>query len=435
MKTPKVLVVAVVLLIVLVALNMVYSFWRAPKQLADGGNTEPNRPVAIDRVKNDEERARMERYIAELQESMKVIKSFPGPSGEIIDCVDVYSQPALKRPGMEDHKIQFAPSSVPLESEDKRPVERGEAKAASQLYLLTGESCPEKTIPIRRLTMETLARFETLDDFFKKQTGEIQSPQCDDGASSTHEYAHAVRYSIDNWGGEAIYNVWSPFVDETDEFSLSQMWIMRGAGDDMEAVEAGWQKCYDLYGDWRSRLFIYYRPDAYGSGGCYNLTCGAFVQVDNSVYIGGGFTNYSSEGGTQWEFKLAWIKDHTNGHWWLRYQDIWVGYYPRNLFDANGIRDYADRIDFGGEIVNTSPDGHHTRTDMGSGNWPYEGFGYAAYQRAIRYVDTSYYYRRATGLNPSATDDMCYDIDLYSSDGSWGEYFYFGGSGYNTYCP
>ena len=153
------------------------------------------------------------------------------------------------------------------------------------------------------------------------------------------------------------------------------------------------------------------------------------------MYIGGGFINYSSAGGSQYEFKLMLLKDHNNGHWWVKYGNTWVGYWPRNLFDGNGLQDRGDVIDFGGEIVNTSPGGAHTATDMGSGYWPYQGYGNAAYQRALRYIDTSYTYRKATGLNDSRTDRDCYDIDMHSSSGSWGEYFYFGGSGHNSSCP
>ena len=100
-----------------------------------------------------------------------------------------------------------------------------------------------------------------------------------------------------------------------------------------------------------------------------------------------------------------------------------------------GLRDMGEEVDFGGEIVNKETDGRHTRTDMGSGYWPYEGYGYAAYQRAIRYIDTTYTYQYATGLIESRTNDRCYDIDVTNSSGSWETYFYFGGSGYNSQCP
>jgi hypothetical protein len=436
MKTSGVTTALIVLLFVLVG----WLFYLSSTQtstLQETGLSGVNKPLGIDRVKNAQERTRMQAYVEKLQSEKKVIKSFQGPSGETIDCVDIFSQPALSRPGMEKHELQFAPASQPAQSkaEDEGQQSQDTDQTPNQLYLLTGETCPEETAPMRRLTMETLMRFETLDDFFKKRFINIEKPFGGNGSStSTHEYAHAAR-TVNNWGAESIINLWKPFVDETDEFSLSQIWVVRGSGSNLETVEAGWQKYYDLYGDWRSRLFIYFTPDNYGNGGCYNLSCGAFVQTNNSVYISGGFTHYSSAGGSQYAFKLMLLKDHTNGHWWLKYGDTWVGYWPRNLFDSNGLRDRGDRIDFGGEIVNTSPGGAHTHTDMGSGYWPYQGYGYAAYQHSLRYVDTNYTYQKATGLNASRTDRDCYDIDLRSSSGSWGEYFYFGGSGHNSNCP
>jgi len=429
--------ILLVVLVLLLAANLTFSVWRSrvAREPAEGDNTEANRPTApVERVKDAAERARMERYIKEYEAPLKIVKSFPGPSGETIDCVDINTQPALQRREMRDHKIQFAPGTLPGERKQERPAGQGTIRQPDQLYLLTGESCPEMTVPIRRLDMATLARFRTLDDFFKKEGGYLQKP-CGDDASAGHEYAHASM-SVANWGAESILNVWSPYVEQSDEFSLSQIWVVRGSGADRETVEAGWQVYDDLYGDWRAHLFIYFTPDNYGSGGCYNLSCGAFVQTNNTVYIGGGFTNYSvPHGGEQREFKLLLYKDGTNGSWWLRYGDTWVGYWPRTLFDGNGLRDQGSIVDFGGEIVNTQTDGRHTRTDMGSGRWPYEGFAWAAYQRAVRYVDTSNFYQSATGLTESRTNDRCYDIDLTNSGGDWETYFYFGGSGYNSQCP
>ena len=436
MNSPKfVTVVAIAaLLIALAAIVFTLKTKRQVLQPPKTGNSEPNRPAVEDRVQNAEERARMEQYVAVLQSEKKVIKSFPGPSGETIDCVDVYNQPALKREGMEGHVIQFAPTTQPPEARAENLSRDQKLQVPNQLFTLTGQTCPDKSAPMARLTMDTLKHFRTLDEYFQKNI-EIERPT---GSSSgpPHQWAQAAR-SVDNWGAESIFNVWSPFVEQSNEFSLSQMWVVRGSGDDKETVEAGWQVYRDRYGDWRAHLFIYFTPDNYkkNGGGCYDLSCKGFVQVNNSVYIGGGFANYSSEGAGQWEFKLLWYKDGIEGAWWLKYGDTWVGYYPRTLFDAKGLRDNSDRVDFGGEIVNRKTDNRHTHTDMGSGNWPYQGYGWAAYQRGLRYVDTSNVYQRATDLNRIVTNDRCYDLSLFSDDGSWEVYFYFGGSGFNSQCP
>ena len=429
-----------VILLAVVALLVALALWRsfsvardAADRLPERGNAEPNIPPDEDRIASAEERARMEKYVADLQSSKSVITSFAGLSGETIDCVDVNGQPALKRPEMRGHVVQFAPGTTPQGRADSMTPE-DKLLVPGQLYGLTGERCPERSVPMTRLTMDTLKRFQTLDEFLRRKFIDIEKPTGGGSAAVAHEYAHAAR-TVDNWGAESVFNVWSPYVEQANEFSLSQMWVTRGSGSNLETVEGGWQVYRDLYGDWRAHLFIYFTPDNYGNGGCYNLSCSGFVQVNNNIHIGGGFSNYSSDGGTQYAFKLLWYKDGREGHWWLRYQDTWVGYYPRTLFDTNGLRNDASYVDFGGEIVNRKTDNRHTRTDMGSGNWPYQGYGATAYQRAVRYVDTSNFYQQATNLNRSVTNDRCYDLSLHSSSGTWEQYFYFGGSGRNSQCP
>ena len=40
-----------------------------------------------------------------------------------------------------------------------------------------------------------------------------------------HQYAHAYRNG-DNWGAQSILNVWGPYTERADEFSLSQIWVV-----------------------------------------------------------------------------------------------------------------------------------------------------------------------------------------------------------------
>lgn len=368
----------------------------------------------------------MREYIAQYVRAEDVVDRFTSPAGDEIDCVDIPKQPALRRPDMKNHVIEYTPRTFAQDEIMKGEAENPDRVSMEQEFSSGGKSCPQGSVPIRRLTMETLKHFETLEAFFMKTPPK-------DGPTSLHQYAKADKW-VDNWGGESVFNIWKPYTERSDEFTLSQMWVVRGSDGDKETIEGGWQKYRDLYGDYRSRLFIYFTPDNYGSGGCYNLTCGAFVQINNSVYIGGAFANYSSHGGPQYTFKLLWYKDGELGHWWLRYGDTWVGYYPRSRFDANGLRDKAARTSFGGEIINQNSGSQHTRTDMGSGYMPSYGFGWAGYQRSIRYVDTKNFYRQASGMSPFVSDADCYDISLHSSSGSWEQYFYFGGWGYNSQC-
>ncbi len=445
MRTLWKIAAIVVVLIVIVSIILAYQMFLTGDKVEEvdhcvetGDVSEPNphadggeKDCDVDRVINDEERGRMEDYIANHVRPEDVVSNFTSPLGDEIDCVDINSQPALRRPGMENHVIEFEPKSLAPLNETPGPpgiAEHDDLLSLNQSFTLEGESCPDKSVPIRRLTMDTLRRFRTLDDFFAKNP-----PHDITGPTDRHQYA-AARRTVSNWGAESVLNVWKPYTERSSEFTLSQIWVARGTGSDTETVEAGWQKYKDKYGDWRSRLFIYFTPDNYGNGGCYNLDCRGFVQVRGTVYLGGGFTHYSSWGGAQYIIKLLLYKDGTGGHWWLRYGSTWVGYWPRSLFDSKGLRDEGGRVTFGGEIIDTQPGGRHTRTDMGSGYMPSYGWRWAAYQRSVRYVDTSNYYRQASGMTTIVTGSSCYDISLFGSSGSWERYFYFGGWGYGSHC-
>ncbi len=389
------------------------------------------------RVRDAAERARMERYIAEYVRPEDVVATIELSDHERVDCVAIDRQPALRRaelkgfvlrpimPPDPDNAAVVDPGTIIGDPSGRIRLER-----PRQEYGMAGKICPQRSIPLRHLTIELLDNFETLEDFFR-----ARPPHDLTGPTDRHQYAYSYILT-ENWGSQSTLNVWSPYTERPSEFSLSQIAVTRGTGADKETVETGWQKYRNLYGDYRPRLFIYFTPDNYGSGGCYNLTCGAFVQVDNSVYIGGGFTNISEHPhpSTAWEFTIRWQRHGETGSWWLKYGDTWVGYYPSALFDDNGLRPRGSKASFYGEIIDEQTNGRHTQTDMGSGHFPGDGFGYAAYQRRIRTITTNNVWNIHPALNPSATDANCYDIDMRDSSGDWERYFYFGGPGRNTHC-
>jgi hypothetical protein len=416
---------------------------KAGEELASESRAIPHgleKDMDIKRVKNAAEEARMRRFIDQHVAPEDVEKTFFTEYGDEIDCVKIHRQPALKHRKMKEYKIATPPGQLkrmdgPTEAPlTDTPDESTDDTLAS---MTTAETCDKGTVPIMRLKMANMKRFETLEEFRKKipshlkgKESAVEAPR--DGASSLHQYATAYQY-VNNHGAQTVLNLWNPYTERSNEFSLSQMWVVRGTGSSRETIEAGWQKYRDLYGDWYARLFIYFTPDNYGSRGCYNLTCSGFVQINNSVIIGGKYSSYSSLGGDQKTITLRWQKGGSNNAWWLKHGSTWVGYYPQSLFDSNGLRYYGARVSFGGEIIDRQPGGRHTYTDMGSGRWPYEGYRYAAYQRSIKYITTSNYWATPS-LTRNVPDRWCYDLALKSSTGSWGKYFYFGGSGYNIYC-
>lgn len=74
--------------------------------------------------------------------------------------------------------------------------------------------------------------------------------------------------------------------------------------------------------------------------------------------------------------------------------------------------------------------GKHTATDMGSGEFPAAGYGKAAYQRSLQYMDIN---QNILDVVPDTTivnDSLCYDI-AHTHNVTWGRHFYYGGEGYN----
>jgi hypothetical protein len=252
------------------------------------------------------------------------------------------------------------------------------------------------------------------------------------GSTATHQYAKVDQYAA-NWGGDAVMNLWNPYTELDSEFSLSQLWVVRGSGSDKQTLESGWQDYPNLYGSHSPKLFVYSTQDGYGSTGCYNGTCGDFVQYSASITPTIGWTNHSSNGGTQYIIQLRWQRDDTNNNWWLMYGTQWVGYYPGSLFDSAGVRNEAERVSYGGEIIDNDPSGH-TYTDMGSGGYPAAGWAQTAYTRTLRTISTSNVWQAAGTASEYRTDSYCYDVDLSYSAGTWANYFYFGGEGYGSNC-
>src|ERR1044071_5819849 len=170
-------------------------------------------------------------------------------------------------------------------------------------------------------------------------------------APSPHEWAVAYQ-NVDARGARAVFNVWNPYVEQPGEFSLAQLWLIAGTPQGQQTLEAA---------------------------------------------IGGPRSCTSTDGGPQCEIALEFARAD-NGDWWLKVDGVPVGYYPAARFDPAGLGRNAVTIEAGGEIINQSAGGLHTTTSMGSGRAPSDGYGHAAYVRAIQYAAMSGAYHNATSL-------------------------------------
>ncbi|GFZ18256.1 carboxyl-terminal peptidase, putative [Actinidia rufa] len=386
-------------------------------------------------------------------------------------------------------KLEKRPSYHPegLYDENKVFSENKEGtKPITQLWHMNGR-CPEDTIPIRRTKKDDVLRASSVKRYGKKKHRSIAKPRSAEPDlinQSGHQHAIAYVEGDKYYGAKATINVWEPKIQQPNEFSLSQLWILGGSfGEDLNSIEAGWQVSPDLYGDNNTRLFTYWTSDAYQATGCYNLLCSGFIQINSEIAMGASISPVSAYRDSQYDISiLVWKRaestppelssrcthnhligenlldkhksrvkivvlevhwagkvmgsedaDPKEGNWWMQFSNGYVlGYWPSFLFSY--LADSASMIEWGGEIVNSEPDGQHTSTQMGSGRFPEEGFGKSSYFRNIQIVDSSNNLKAPKGLGTFTEKSNCYDVQT-GSNGDWGHFFYYGGPGRNPNCP
>ena len=381
----------------------------------------------------------MQAHLDSLYAPADVVHRFTTAGGDAVDCVPFQKQPGFAQVGSMNGAAPVLASQL------------GIARAASVAGFGDGSdaagnvrTCPSGAVPIRRVTINDLSRFATLEDALAKEPLHVRDQLDDSGFS--HEHAgHSLE--VATWGAQTTINLWKPAVD-ADDISISQLWVFGGTGNDLQTVEAGYIADPRSFHDPEPRLFIYSTTAAYhdilSGKACYDLECKAFVQLaDSHILLGGKFDKASIPSGEQREFTLRWqfcpatqCRDWEG--WWLRYDggatSEWVGFYPRSRFATTGIHDAGERLEFGGEVAFTRGT-THTTTDMGSGQPPAGGFGVAAYQTNILNITTGNVWAH---LGPTATDDQapsCYASTALTSLSRLPiDTFFFGGTGYSGAC-
>ncbi|MFF8407561.1 neprosin family prolyl endopeptidase [Streptomyces sp. NPDC015684] len=393
----------------------------------------PDAPIGALQVRSgrDLDREAVERldeirqYFKDEYAERNVVARTTTPDGDELDWVPVESQgeppyvEAVERPHDPDR-----PASP-------QPFELGEPQ---------GETGPPGTVPLLRKPLDRITPTGTLQDYLAKGPyAKRVTPPDDTGLASlrtvtaVHKYAHAAQW-VTNYGTEGVINTWRPYVQWSNEFSLGQLWEARGTGTgtNLQTVEVGVQTFYDLYGDWYPHLFIFYTTNNYTQGGNYlggyNRDVKGWEQLSGTVYPGIRVAE-SVYGGDQYDLAIK-VMLYSN-KWWIRIGNEWMGGYPTSLFNSAGLRDQAQSVDWGGEIVDDVA--HHpeaTATWMGSGHFPYEGWGRAAYMRNLTYQsDLAGAMKPVVGY-PSVTNPNAYQISTdFTGTTTWGSYMYWGGPG------
>lgn len=367
------------------------------------------------------------------------LNSIKSPDGDIIDCVHISHQPAFDHPLLQNHTIQLRPNYHPeglFDEEKVSPPPKKSSEPIKQLWQLSG-GCPQGTIPIRRTKKEDVLRASSVKNYGKKNPNFPRPNSVKPDLTTPNGHQHAIAYVEDDkfYGAKAVMNVWEPKIQQSNEFSLSQIWVLAGSFDgDLNSIEAGWQVSPDLYGDNNTRLFTYWTSDAYEATGCYNLLCSGFIQINNRIAMGASIFPVSNYHGPQYDISILLWKDPSEGNWWMQFgtKNEVIGYWPSFLF--SNLADSATLIEWGGEVVNSQSDGQHTTTQMGSGHFPDEGFGKSSYFKNLQIVDNSNHLRPAKDVKTFTEQSNCYDVQT-GKNGEWGNFFYYGGPGRNLNCP
>jgi len=386
-------------------------------------------------VAHDDAFAEMKAHILKLYDKTEAPHSFMDETGAIFDCIPIEQQPALrgtkesvpKAPDAPHHEAAVAGAPQDDKKDTLIASPLGADKKDKHGNVM---HCPSGTIPMRRVTLEDLSRFPTLKDFFRKgPRGAGRPPRADDPLTvpATHRWAHAYQ-NVANGGGHSFLNLWDPPIGANQIFSLSQHWYVGGSGAKLQTLECGWQVYPGFYGDKKAHLFTYWTADDYGSTGCYNMTCTAFVQTSSTATPGMALSLVSVPGGAQYTMELTYW--HTGGRWWLYYNGTSgsnaIGYYPDSIYKGGALTGNASEIDYGGETVGTT-----SFPPMGSGVFANQGWTKAAYQRTIGYYKPAGGALVNASLTPSQSWPNCYTavVTLYASP--WFETLWFGGPGGN----
>ncbi|CAN1286321.1 hypothetical protein LINPERPRIM_LOCUS19262 [Linum perenne] len=298
-----------------------------------------------------------------------------------------------------------------------------------------GEYCPEGTVPILRSSIENLPPKKPSTRRTSNYTNLIASKVANNEAHILKlvwlQVAVAALPGQDYHGANAVINVWNPQV-EPNEFSAAQIWVTDGGGTKIESIEAGWIVSIVTDFNPHPSFFTYWTSDGYQTTGCFNLLCPGFVLLTTRVIVGARLEPVSTYGGIQKIVRIRITQDLKSGNWFLYFQGELVGYWPAELF--KNLNTSATLMEWGGEIINNKANGTHTGTQMGSGHFPTEGDGKAAYFTNLEYVDGGGLVNSATGVMSETSRSECYDIAVKDPDEKFGVYFLFGGPGLSIEC-
>ncbi|KAI3917382.1 hypothetical protein MKW98_027301 [Papaver atlanticum] len=240
----------------------------------------------------------------EIERQLRVLNKKPVKTMiVIIDCIDIYKQPAFDNPLL----MIIKSSSIPGETRSKN------ISASSIFRGLHTERCPSGTVPIHRTTREDLVNAK-----YSVKKNEPIGANGYPNVGFHFVYVEEVIPGGKYFGAAASMTIHNLTVD-LDQFSTSQIWIVNSSEEETNGIEFG------------------IMTDGHHPTGCYNMLCPGFVQVSRDVFLADQFAHSSTYGQKVYEAHLMVYRAQDTGHWWLRVgpnaevtED--VGYWPVQLF-------------------------------------------------------------------------------------------------------
>ncbi|CAI9093615.1 OLC1v1029162C1 [Oldenlandia corymbosa var. corymbosa] len=366
-----------------------------------------------------------------------VIKSIQSEDGDVIDCVDIYKQPALNHPALRNHKIQMEPSYVPPPTIDQttRKINRAkgkenkESKWIKQIWHKNG-SCPQGTVPIRRKT-QTKDKALPIVSRTNKSSFNLSKHELSQSNKGLLRPNHAMSFlgaKGEYLGARGDIAVYNPSVERFDEYTLSDISVENGDDHNFEAVRSGWMVNPTFYGDKQTRLFTYWTADGSQNTGCFDYVCPGFVQVNNDIALGAAIEQISKPSYNEpaQVMKVLLYKDLATDHWWVSVDDKNIGYWPKELFRKLSYE--VERVQWGGDVYSTRLETQpHTATAMGSGAYSSPTDWLTGSIRRIKVLLNTTVWAFPNYAYTYADQVKCYDfyIQLAADD----PIFYYGGPG------
>nr|XP_023886980.1 uncharacterized protein LOC111999099 [Quercus suber] len=378
-------------------------------------------------------------------------KSIKSEDGDIIDCVDIYKQPAFDHPALKNHKIEMRPSiSFPSDTTTAAKNESSQ-RVLSQIWHKSG-SCPKGTIPIRRITRKELLGAASIEHFgregprssFVANTTNNQSSHFVYRNNGTevnvfplpdHSTSYLITLGYSYVGARGNINIWNPRVQSPDEYTTAQIWLKSGPGDSFESIEAGWMVNPKLFSDTQPRVFIRWTLDSYQKTGCINLICSGFVQTSQEIGLGSAIQPTSQRWGDQYEVGIQIDMDPNQKRWWLKFGDDVIGYWPFEILTY--MQQKAVLVQWGGDVYSKNVKGvkPHTTTAMGSGDDASALLGAACYINKLRILDYSLQLKYPEWVHTDSEEPYCYSSLNYQKSLAFEPTLFFGGPGRSRYCP